>query len=200
MSLIIPVDERLTLRLVEPQHAEAIFDAMQTSRTHIGRWMPWVAVTHCVEDTRAFCERSLREFAERKQLALSVIEDGKVVGGTGWTDWVIHDPAKMGISGGWADIGYWLIESAVGRGIMTRCVHKLLDVAFTEYGMHRITIRAEPGNERSNALPRRLGFTHEGTLRRVCRWNGRWVDHELYSMLDDQWAEMRIETIEYRGT
>jgi ribosomal-protein-serine acetyltransferase len=195
MSLIIPVDDRLMLRLVEPEHAEAIFDAMRSSLEHIGRWMPWVAATRSADDTRAFCERALREFAERKQLAVAVLEDGRVVGGTGWTDWVTHDPAKMGVSGSSADIGYWLIASAVGRGIMTRCVHKLLDVAFTKYGMHRITIRAEPGNERSNALPRRLGFTHEGTLRHVCRWNGRWVDHELYSMLDEQWRARPAQTV-----
>lgn len=191
MSFLLPVDEDLSLRLIEPRHAPEIYDAVDGSREHIGRWMNWVEKTRSVDDTRAFCERAVREFAEGKQWAVSVLERGRVVGGTGWTDWVVHDPDKTGLTGASADIGYWLTEEAQGRGIMTRCVRVLLDHAFGDHGIHRITIHAEPDNQRSWGVAERLGFTLEGTMRHICRWDGRWVSHRLYSMLADEWPEKR---------
>ena len=89
-----------------------------------------------------------------------------------------------------ADIGYWLIEDAQGRGIMTRVAHALVDYAFNDHGLHRLTIRAEPDNRRSWGVAERLGFRHEGTFRHVCRWNDRWVDHKLYAMLADDWRDL----------
>lgn len=185
MSFLIRVDDELDLRLIEPEHAQAVFDVVDTNREHVGRWMSWVELTHSVEDTHKYAERALRDFAERKRLALSILERGRIVGGTGWTDWKQGD--DIGVTFGSVDIGYWLAADATGRGIMTRCVKRLLDLAFDTYGLHRVTIRCEPDNERSGAVPRRLGFINEGTMRHICKWNDRWVDHDLYAMLAEDW-------------
>lgn len=189
MSFSLRVDDDLELRLIEPEHAEALFEVIDANREHVGRRMPWVEFTHTAEDTRTFSKQALRDFAERKQLQLCILERGRIVGATGWIDW--KQGVQESVANGSADIGYWLIAEATGRGIVTRCVKQLLDLAFDTYGMFRITIRCEPDNERSAGVPRRLGFTHEGTMRHVCKWNGRWVDHELYAMLADDWKTRR---------
>lgn len=185
MSLIMPVDESLCMRLFEPQHAEEVFEVVDANRAHIRQYVPFPDVTNSVEDARDAAEKFVKAFAERKQLVLSVLEHGQVVGGAGWTQWQRSDDADPESSHS-ADMGYWLIESAVGRGVMTRCVSKLIDVAFDEYKLHRLTIRAEPDNERSNAIPKRLGFTLEGTLRHVCKYDGRWINHNLWSLLAEE--------------
>ena len=42
----------------------------------------------------------------------------------------------------------------------------LTRVGFELCGLERIDIQVEPQNERSLAIPRKLGFTQEGVLRR----------------------------------
>lgn len=189
MSFSLRMDDDLELRLIEPEHASAMFEVVDANRAHVGRWMPWVELTHSAEVARAFAEQALRDFAERKQLQLSILERGRIVGAAGWVDW--KQGSRDGVDYGSADIGYWLIAEATGRGIVTRCLKRMLDLAFETYGLYRITIHCEPGNERSAAVPRRLGFTHEGTMRHVCKWNDRWVDHDLYAMLAEDWEAGR---------
>lgn len=188
MGFTLTVDDELSLRLVEPQHAEEMFAVADANREHIARWMPWLTPTYSVADTREYCERSLREFAERKQLGVSMLIDGKVVGGSGWTDWNQRRLFGDTLDASYSDIGYWVAQSHVGRGIVTRTVRALTALAIQEYGIRRLTIRAEPENERSWAIPERLGYTYEGTVRDSYRHNGRRVDHKVYAMLAEDWS------------
>ena len=54
--------------------------------------------------------------------------------------------------------------------------------AFRDLGVERLEIFAEPRNRRSRAIPRRLGFRREGTLRHVAKLNDRFIDHVVYSL------------------
>jgi hypothetical protein len=87
-------------------------------------------------------------------------------------------------------IGYWLAESAQGRGIMTRTVRTLVDHAFGEWRLHRVEIRAAVGNRRSRAIPERLGFTEEGVAREAELIGDRYLDQVIYSVLAGRWSEM----------
>ncbi|MEO1236454.1 MAG: GNAT family protein [Planctomycetota bacterium] len=187
MSLAIPVDDEVSLRLVAPEHAEEITAVARANVEYVGRWLPWCTEKYDVEGCRAWALSSLRGFGERKQLPLSVLEHGRVVGGCGINDWRQQTNADWDHAVAWGEIGYWLAEDATGRGIVTRCVRRLLDYAFDEIGLERMVIRVEPDNARSRAVPERLGFTCEGTSRRVAVWKGRPVDMRVYSMLADEW-------------
>jgi ribosomal-protein-serine acetyltransferase len=86
-----------------------------------------------------------------------------------------------------AGIGYWLAESAEGRGLMSAAVAALLRHGFRDLKLNRIEIRAGVRNRRSRAIPERLGFRHEGTLRQAERLPERLVDHAVYAMLAGEW-------------
>ncbi|MBB6430521.1 GNAT family N-acetyltransferase [Algisphaera agarilytica] len=189
MSLLIPVDDEVSLRLVQPHHAEEIYAAAMTSQESLYRWMPWCKPDLVVDDTRKWIATVLKEFGERKTMPLSVLEHGELVGGCGWSFWDEHDNTDWNLRSRTADIGYWLIDSARGRGIMTRAVRALVDYGFKEQGLHRITIRAEPENHSSWGVPERLGFTLEGTMRHVLEWNGRRIDHRCYAMIAEDWRD-----------
>jgi ribosomal-protein-serine acetyltransferase len=80
-------------------------------------------------------------------------------------------------------MGYWLTPDAQGRGLMTAATRALVLHALGPMTLHRIEIRAAPDNRRSRAIPERLGFTHEGTVRQ-CEWlYDRFVDHAVYGLL-----------------
>jgi ribosomal-protein-serine acetyltransferase len=74
---------------------------------------------------------------------------------------------------------------------MTRAVRALLAMAFDGLALERIEIRCAAGNVRSQAIPKRLGFTYEGTLRSAQRLHGRSVDLRIYGLLREEWLRLR---------
>jgi len=182
-GFILPVADGIALRLVEPRFAEEMYTVVDANREHLAQWMPWPDRTNSVADARAYTERSLREFAEHKAIGLNILLDGKIVGGTGWTDW--NDQVDvLGVRHASADIGYWIASGYEGKGIVTRCVEVLTRYAFEEYDLHRLTIRAEPENAKSWKVAERCGYEREGTMRGVCLFRGRWIDHHLYAKVN----------------
>ena len=189
MNLLIPIpgDDGLALRLLEPHHAERVWPLIDAHREHIAAWLPWVHEVTSLDACRATIERLHRDFGERKSMTLSIVVDGEVIGGAGWTHWRHGSDYGGSMRRGSADIGYWLLPDHVGRGYVTRCVTALTELGFGEYGLFRLTIRAEPGNARSLAVPPRCGYVEEGVMRRVARYHGRWVDHHLFAAYADSW-------------
>jgi hypothetical protein len=83
-------------------------------------------------------------------------------------------------------IGYWLGEEFTGKGIMTTVVRDLIEIGRSYYALQKVDIRCATRNSRSRAIPERLGFSHEGTLRRAERVYDQWLDHEVYALLVNQ--------------
>ena len=71
---------------------------------------------------------------------------------------------------------------------MTRAVAALIEHAVSACDLNRIEIRAAVGNARSRAIPQRLGFQEEGTLREAERVGGAYLDIVVYSLLRSEWA------------
>lgn len=84
-------------------------------------------------------------------------------------------------------IGYWLGAEFEGRGIMVRSCRALIDYLFKELKLNRVEIRTAPGNKKSQAIPKKLGFTEEGTIREYEKLYTQFVDHVVYSMLAKDW-------------
>jgi len=83
MSFQIKVDEELSLRLHEPRFAEEVYSTAIANREHINRWMPFLCDSYDLEASRDHAKGCLKGFAERKQITLTVLENGRVVGSTG---------------------------------------------------------------------------------------------------------------------
>lgn len=80
-------------------------------------------------------------------------------------------------------MGYWLVEKIQGKGIITICMQKLIKIGFNKLGMNRIQVKVACGNEKSAAIPKRLGFQFEGTEREGEFHHGKYLDLEVYSLL-----------------
>ncbi|QYG91317.1 GNAT family N-acetyltransferase [Iamia sp. SCSIO 61187] len=74
---------------------------------------------------------------------------GAVLGGVG-----LHDRGTPGS----VEIGYWLHVAATGRGLMTRIVGHLTDLALALDDVRWVEIRCDPANASSAAVARRLGY------------------------------------------
>lgn len=169
---LLPVDDEIELRLTVDAHAQALFRLTDIERAHLRRWLPWVDSTRTVADTRAYIAGTLAELAAGRGYYATVFLRGTPVGALG----LRVDRAQRA-----GEVGYWLSERAQGAGVMTRSVRALTGAALGELGLHRVVVRAATGNTRSRAVPERLGFHHEGTLRDAERLGDRFVDLEVYA-------------------
>lgn len=88
------------------------------------------------------------------------------------------------------EIGYWLDKSVNGRGVMTRAVEKVQDLAFEIGGANRVEIRCATENKASRAIPERLNFKLDGILRQAEILPGGIVhDIVVYSKLKSEWEK-----------
>jgi ribosomal-protein-alanine N-acetyltransferase len=85
-----------------------------------------------------------------------------------------------------AYLGYYGMAALAGRGLMTEAVRLATAHAFEALGLHRLEVNIQPGNTRSIALVKRLGFRLEGFSPRYLRVDGEWRDHERWALLADE--------------
>ena len=155
--------ERLLLRCPEPTDAEAINAAVEASLDHLRPWMPWAMGDPMTLDQRIAWLRVMRgQFDLDEDFIFSIFApDGRtVLGSTG-----MHTRAGADAR----EIGYWIHVDHVGKGYAGEAAAALTRVAFEVDGVDRVEIQCDPRNVRSAAIPRRLGFTLEATLRRRLR-------------------------------
>lgn len=88
---------------------------------------------------------------------------------------------------GWANLAYWVAPPAQGNGYATAATELLVEYAFDELGLHRVTAQALEPNEASWRVLEGVGFTHEGTQRECEVVDGEYVDQRLYGLLRNEW-------------
>ncbi|KAG8159821.1 hypothetical protein KVR01_010458 [Diaporthe batatas] len=77
------------------------------------------------------------------------------------------------------------------KGYGSEAINWALDWAFTRANLHAVSLGCVEFNERAQHLYEKLGFVPEGRFRK-CHWHERkWWDVLLYSMLEDEWVELR---------
>jgi ribosomal-protein-serine acetyltransferase len=176
------VDNEIELKLAQSKYAENAFEVIKANYDHLQEWMLWVNESMSFETVPNFYKNSVKSFKkDGSELGLLIFYQGKIVGGTG-----LHSITKPYKS---AELGYWLSKEFNGRGIVTKSVVRLLEYAFEEKNLNRITIRCVPENLKSLAIPERLGFTKEGIERESVRLHTRFADQVVYSMLAKEWKQ-----------
>jgi ribosomal-protein-serine acetyltransferase len=171
----LPISPNAELRLLEERHAETVFSTVDRDREHLRVWLPWVDNTKTVDDTLAFIKLSLERFAHNEGIGAGIWCEGRFAGGIG-----THKPDWLNRK---VEVGYWLASDFEGRGLATQAARAVVCYAFEELGLNRVEIHCATGNTRSAAIPRRLGFTFEATLRAALLLHGEYHDMQVYGRL-----------------
>ena len=82
-----------------------------------------------------------------------------------------------------AELGYKFSSKFHHNGYASEAVEKLLDIAFMELRLHRITAHVQEENQPSIRLLKGMGFETEGICRDYLYLHGAWRDHIQYSLL-----------------
>ena len=101
----IPLFDDFSLRSLRSGDALAIFGAIDTQREHLGRWLPFVAATHRVEQTQEVVAGMLNDTAN----PVFTIRSGDAFAGL--IGFKSADSTTRTI-----EIGYWLRSEFQGRG------------------------------------------------------------------------------------
>ena len=170
------IDRNLKLSLSIPQYAEELFELTDKNRNFLKRWLPWLDSVQGASDTRNFLELQLLRFQKGEALHITILYQDRIAGLVGYNQ--IDRFNNIG------HIGYWLGQEYNGKGIMTKSVRELIEIGHRYYSLRRFDIRCAVDNCRSRAIPERLGFTNEGTIRQAEKVYNSYLDHVIYGLLD----------------
>lgn len=87
-----------------------------------------------------------------------------------------------------AALGYDVRRSHWRRGIMTEAITAVIRLAFNQAELERLEALVIPGNQASEKLLEKLGFTNEGTLRHYAYFKDSHHDLQCYSLLRSEFG------------
>lgn len=135
--------------------------------------------------TLAQLRKNMADWHDNRQYFTFAIRAGEQLAGLLHLDSVDY-------TNGNAEIGIAITNTeSRGQGFASEAISLMLDYAFGELRLERITARIIDGNEPSLKLFRGLGFTHEGRLRHFVRRGNSWHDMHVFSILSSEWAERK---------
>jgi RimJ/RimL family protein N-acetyltransferase len=185
---------RLVIRCWSPTDAPKLGRAVEENIEHLRPWMPWIQREPLTLDQRVDVLRSMRgQFDLGTDVIYGIFDpaEEQVLGGTG-----LHP--RCGEGG--LEIGYWIHVAHVGRGLATEAAAALTRVALEVHQVDRVEIHCGPNNPRSAAVPRKLGFTLEATLRRrFTTGAGEPRDTMIWSLFADAAAQATALAAEARA-
>lgn len=158
--------ERLVIRRYTQADAPALTEVITRNTDHLRSYMRWaVAEPLSQEARRDYLDRVTADFDDHEDYALGMFTHaGDLVGATGYH--VRDDPARLAL-------GYWVDATHQGTGLVTEACAALTHVGLELTGASIIEISHAPTNERSAAIPERLGFVRQTEPAHECFDHGR---------------------------
>jgi RimJ/RimL family protein N-acetyltransferase len=175
----------LVLRPFRRKDVPAMHEAVRASLPELSEYLPW-AVNYQRSVTAQFVKDSIGSWASGRayDFALRTLGDDEThIGNV--SVWFVSRANAVG------EVGYWIRSDMAGQGIGTEATARILQVAFEELELHRVTARIAIGNVASERIVQKLGFLKEGTLRDEVRVGRRWLDHSVWGLLEREWRYER---------
>jgi RimJ/RimL family protein N-acetyltransferase len=156
-------------------------EILDQSADHLRPWIPFMKDEPRTFDQTCQWLREARASFDRDlawHYAVFDRRDGRLLGGN------MLNPR---VGAGALELGYWTRKDAVRQGIALAASAALVRCAFELHGVERAEIHCAPENRASAAIPERLGFRHEATLRnRVRDTEGRVTDLMIWTLLKEE--------------
>jgi ribosomal-protein-alanine N-acetyltransferase len=82
-------------------------------------------------------------------------------------------------------VGYFLDRKNNGKGFMTEAVRLVVRFAFEQLKLHRLEAGVMPHNLGSIRVLEKAGFHKEGIAKKNVKINGRWEDHQILAIINE---------------
>ena len=188
LEIIVPVTLEGSVVRLEPirrEHAELFWDVAKNDLDDIFRWIPYEMKTR--EDFQTLIDKALAEQERGESVVFATVErtSGQTIGSTRFMN---IDRANRRVEIG----STWIAPPWQRTAVNTEAKYLMLRHAFEAWGCMRVELKTDALNQKSRNAILRTGAKEEGTLRRhTLTWTGRVRDTVYYSILDNEWPEVK---------
>jgi N-acetyltransferase len=184
--------ELVRLEPMSREHEDGLWDASRDPRT----W-EWLSVDQPAtrEELHAYVGDALASRDAGTELPLVTIrrEDDRVVGSTRY---LALRPEHRSVEIGWT----WLHPGVWASGINVEAKLLMFEHAFERLGCLRVELKTDARNERSRGAMAALPAQFEGVHRKsMLVRGGRRRDSAWYSVIDDEWPQVRANLLRRLG-
>jgi RimJ/RimL family protein N-acetyltransferase len=173
------------LESIRHEHAQLFWDVAKDDLDEIFRWIPYAMKTP--QDFQHLIDKAFDEQRRRESVVFATVErnSAKVVGSTRFMN---IDRVNRRVEIG----STWIALRWQRTAVNTEAKYLMLRHAFEVWGCVRVELKTDALNQKSRNAILRIGAKEEGTLRRhLFTWTGRVRDTVYFSILDDEWPEVR---------
>ena len=167
---------KITLKKHSLALAQTMFDYVDADRVRLQVFLPWVEFTKTVQDEIEYIKTTQQKWEECSLFDYGIFlkENNTYVGNIG-----VH---TISWNHNRAELGYWILGKYEGQGLISDAVCAIEKTLF-ERKFNRIEIRCDANNLKSGNVPKRNGYTLEGTLREHRIEQERFKDTQVYAKL-----------------
>ena len=175
------------LEPIRREHARLFWEVAKRDAEDIFRWIPYPMKTQ--DDF----ERVIAKAFEEQESGVSVVfatverQSGRTIGSTRFMN---IDRANRRVEIG----STWIAPAWQRTQVNTEAKYLMLQHAFEVWKCIRVELKTDALNQKSRNAILRIGAKEEGTLRRhLITWSGRVRDTVYFSILDDEWPQVKTK-------
>lgn len=145
------------IRPYQEGDAEHLHGAARESVAEISQWMGWCHERYSLDEAREWVTAQIELASKALAYEFGIWSEGRYLGGCGIN--------QINKANRFANLGYWVRASAMGRGVAPAAARLAADYAFEKTDLIRLEIVCAVGNIRSQRVAEKLGAMREGVLR-----------------------------------
>lgn len=157
------------------QAATKLFHLIDTDRIHLGEFLNFVKATQSATDTENFLKMKITGEANGTDRFFLIYYKNELAG--------LIDLNLIDQKNKHAEIGYWIHSSFSNKGIISTAVTQIIEIAFEDLALNKVSIIAIVENIASNKVAQKTGFEFVATLREEHFLYGEFRDINRYSLL-----------------
>lgn len=172
---------KIFIRYFEEADAEALLDLHLRNKEFFQKYSPTFDEDYYTIDKQLkFISDTIKNREKDKQYCFGIFikENGILVGDVNLFH-IFRGPLQSCL------IGYALDKQFNGKGYTTEAISLAVRYAFDEAKLHRVEAGVMPWNIGSMRALEKVGFNKEGIAQKSVKINGKWEDHQMFSMLSD---------------
>lgn len=177
MTETIKVSAALELRAVNESHVTPLYQLVCKNKAWLQQSLNWPQYVNSEEDTRKTVQGNMLLHQRGYAKIYLIFSNDELVGVISFNR---IEPLNKA-----AEIGYWLDESHLGQGILSRSLQALINHHAQSGEVRRFVIKCRVDNLQSNQVALRNGFTLEGCMKQAEFLNGAYDDVNVYGRIID---------------
>lgn len=173
----------MILRELKEKDAEGMLEWMHDPE--IQKNFRFSVLDKTMEDILGFIREAETQIIDGKSVHYAIVGEGDEYLGT-------ISLKNVDLTSKNAEFAISLRKKAQGKGIGTKAIHKILNLAFHNFGLQRVYLNVLSENERAIRLYEKCGFVYEGEFRNHLCLRGEYKSLKWYSILQEEFRTNEV--------